>query len=121
MASYEELMTQYEQEIWATSKGSSKERMAKKKHEPLFYGGFKNLIKTGFDIHITYGPQAQALIIGNDGKNTSEYYNEKGAFFNGTVKAIRGIYIRSRGQEIDPDGTVYEVYELHHVTLDGTM
>lgn len=112
----------YEAEIWGRDFSQDRDR----KYQSFFYEDRKRtdgtntqeiLKQTGFDIYITYGPQAEA-----EKYNTLE--NPKAQAlrtysFNTTVKAIRGIQLTSTGQTISANGNpLYEEYSFIAKDLD---
>lgn len=119
---YNDRVEDYEAEVWGRDVSKDRDR----KYQSFFYEDRKRedgtntqeiLKKTGFDIYITYGPQAEA-----EKYNTFENTNNKALTtysFNTTVKAIRGIQLTSTGQTITANGTpLYEQYSFIAKDLD---
>lgn len=119
---YNDRVEDYEQEVWGRDASKDRDR----KYQHFFYEDRKRedgtntqeiLKKTGFDIYITYGPQAEA-----EKYNTLEDSNAKALqtySFNTTVKAIRGIQLTSTGQTISANGNpIYEQYSFIAKDLD---
>lgn len=112
----------YEAEVWGRDFSKDRDR----KYQHFFYEDRKRedgtntqeiLKKTGFDIYITYGPQAEA-----EKYNTLQDSKAKALqtySFNTTVKAIRGIQLISTGQTISANGNpLYEEYSFIAKDLD---
>lgn len=119
---YNDRVENYEAEVWGRDVSKDRDR----KYQSFFYEDRKRedgtntqevLKKTGFDIYITYGPQAEAEKYNtlDDSKNkTLTTYS-----FNTTVKAIRGIQLTSTGQTIGANGEpLYEQYSFIAKDLD---
>ena len=97
-------------EVWENNK---KDTVMNKKFEPYFSDNSRpNMKKVGFDIEIVYGGAVQNLIELNKYTKSKDEsaFNE---YKNNAIKAIRGVFIRSVGQELDASGNpVYEIYEF---------
>jgi hypothetical protein len=103
-------INKYTKDVWGDIKNDNK---MDRKFEPFFYDSTKpKLREKGFDISIIYGGAIQSLIELNKYVKTGNAAAFEQFKYN-TVRALRGVYIRSVGQELDASGNpVYEVYEF---------
>ncbi len=109
-AEFQDSINDYTAKVWDDNK---KDTRMDRKFEPFFYDSTKpNMREKGFDINIIYGGAIQSLIELNKYVKTgnSAAFEQ---FKHNTIRALRGVYIRSVGQELDASGNpVYEIYEF---------
>lgn len=116
---FQDQINDYTANVWDSTAGANVNR---NKYDPYFYGpklGEKpDLIKKGFDINIVYGGALQTLIELNKYNAAKNAGNPEASkafeqYVYNSVKAIKGVYIRSIGQVFDASGKVIgENYEF---------